>query len=408
MGHTGFWALGIFWNEIAARAGTCLARHRPVTSRPVPIAVVFTSFDPGGTERQMTELVRRLDRTRFSVHVACLHRRGAWLPHVESVATSVEEFPLRSFGHWSAATAIARFARWCRRRRIRIVQTTDLYTNIVGLPGAALAGVPVRIGSRRELAPPDKTSSLRALQRFAYAAAHRIVANSQAAVDQLVAEGVAPFRAVRIPNGIDLNRYPEAQPPAGPPRVTMVANLREEKGHDVLVRAAGAVRRRIPAVRFELVGDGPLRDRIAAQAKQEGVLDVFDFLGHREDVPALLCASHAFVLPSRTEASPNCVIEAMATGLPVVTTAVGGLLELIEHGRNGLLVPVNDDRALAAALIDVLEQPLVAAALGRTARLTVAARYAFERMVASFEDLYDRELVDRRVIAPRVPEALVS
>lgn len=370
----------------------------------MPVAVVFTSFEPGGTERQMTELVRRLDRARFAVHVACLRREGAWLPRVAAAAASLDVFPLSSFRHWSAAAAVVHLASWLRQRRIRVVQTTDLYTNVIGLPAAALADVPVRVGSRRELAPPDKTRGLLMLQRAAYATAHRVVANSRAAAERLVDEGVAPWRVATITNGIDLERFQPADPPAGPPRITMVANLREEKGHDVLVRAAAAVRRRIPAVRFQIVGEGPLHGRIVAQARAEGVLDAFDFLGHREDIPALLAASHAFVLPSRTEASPNSVIEAMATGLPVVASAVGGLLELVEHGRNGLLFAVNDDRALAAALVDVLEHPLVATALGRAARATIASRYAFGRMVGLFEDLYARELAGRRPAAASVPE----
>ena len=102
----------------------------------------------------MTELIQRLDRDRFDVHVACFQRDGAWLPRVEACAT-VTAFPIRGFARPATLARAASFARWCRARRIAVLQTCDLYANTFALPAAALAGVPVRIGSRREL-NPDK------------------------------------------------------------------------------------------------------------------------------------------------------------------------------------------------------------------------------------------------------------
>ena len=131
----------------------------------------MTRFEPGGTERQMIELIRRLDPARFRVHVACFHREGAWLPRVIERAASVVEFPIHGFARPSTVWQLFKFARWCRRERIAVVQTCDLYANIFGLPGAALAGVPVRIGSRREL-NPDKTDGQIRLQRLAYRFGH--------------------------------------------------------------------------------------------------------------------------------------------------------------------------------------------------------------------------------------------
>jgi glycosyltransferase involved in cell wall biosynthesis len=121
----------------------------------------------------------------------------------------------------------------------------------------------------------------------------------------------------------------------------------------------------------------------------------FQFLGHRDDIPALLASADLFVLPSRSEASPNGVLEAMAAGLPVVASATGGLLEMVDHGRTGLLVPPDDPGRLAAALDSLLKNAALAAGMGRAARTTVAARYSFERMVGAFEDLYTSELLSK-------------
>src|SRR5215212_6857589 len=115
----------------------------------------------------MSELIRRLDPERFQVHVACFEKAGAWLPRVAERAASIAEFPIHGFARPATFRKLLAFASWCRKQRIAVVQTCDLYANIFGLPGAALAGVPVRIGSRREL-NPDKTRGQIRLQRHAY------------------------------------------------------------------------------------------------------------------------------------------------------------------------------------------------------------------------------------------------
>jgi glycosyltransferase involved in cell wall biosynthesis len=130
-------------------------------------------------------------------------------------------------------------------------------------------------------------------------------------------------------------------------------------------------------------------------------LDRCRFLGHRDDVPAVLAAADVFVLPSRSEASPNSVIEAMAAGLPVVATSVGGIPELVTDGRTGRLVPPGDPSALAQALVDLLDHPGHAAELGRAARARIERTASFERMVADFESLYLEEIAARHTILTR-------
>lgn len=372
--------------------------HSAVIITPQPrLAVFLTSFHPGGTERQMVELVRRLDRTRFTVYVACLHREGAWLPKAEEAAAEVAEFPLRGFAHVSAVRAVRAFAAWCRDRAIQIVHTCDFYANVVGLAGAAIARVPVRLGSRREL-KPDKSRGQLALQRAAYHAAHRVIANSPAAAQQLAREGVSADRIRIIPNGLDVARFPPIAHSGRLRTLVTVAHLREEKAHDVLLEAFARVTAS-EALVLRIVGDGPRRAALERQAKALGVADRVQFMGHREDVAEILASSDLFLLPSRSEAFPNSAIEAMAAGLPVIASAVGGLLDLIEDGRTGLLVPARNADALVAAVERLLAQPTLAAALGASARRHVRERYSFDRMVAGFEALYLAELHARAPLA---------
>ena len=363
----------------------------------------MASFDPGGTERQMTELIRRLDRSRWTVHVATFRPRGAWFERVAEVAESVATFPVGSFKSPRSLVHAWRFARWCREQRIAVVHTAEIYSNIFGLPAAALAGVPVRVANRREI-NPDKSSAHIALQRAAYGCAHVVVANSHAAAARLMAEHVPAQRIAVVSNGLDCDRY-RSRPVRLPlRRIVMVANLRTEKAHDVLIEATALLLRTYPDVRVTCVGDGPERDRLMALAHDRGVSHAVAFPGHADDIPAVLAANDVFVLSSRSEAFPNAVLEAMAAGLPVVASNVGGIPEIVDDGRTGLLMPPDDPRALADRLMQLLSSPALAALLGAAARADVRARYSFDRMVHGFEQLYLTQLARRARLKPRAPE----
>jgi len=364
----------------------------------IPIAVVMTRFDPGGTERQMIELVRRLDPARWSVHLACFEATGKWFSRAADAAASVAEFPVRSFRRPDALGHLMTFARWCRERRIAIVHTSELYSNIFGLPGAALAGVPVRIGNRREI-NPDKSPAQIALQRAAYGCAHLVVANSRAAADRLRGERVPARKIAVVSNGLDCEPFQPRTENGRPRRVIVVANLRPEKGHEVLIDAAVQILERIPDARFDLVGGGPAHDALVARTEARQIRHAFTFLGHQDDVAARLAAADIFVLPSRSEAFPNAVLEAMAAGLPIVASGVGGIRELVDDNRTGLLVPSGESDVLADRIRRVMTEPGLAARLGGAARVEAASRYSFDRMVAAFDDLYVTQLTRRGVIA---------
>ncbi len=376
------------------------------TRVPIPIAIVLNSFDPGGTEHQMTELMCRIDPNLFTVNVACLGDRGSLRARVEGAAVSITEFPIRSLMSIDTWHQIVRFSRWCEDRHIQLVHACDFYSNVFALPAATLARVLVRIGSRRDVFMPERTGGQQRLQRICCQLAHRVVANSEAAAERLIEEGVADWKVVKIGNGLDVSRYAfedtRARLLRATPRkrhvITTVANLRVGKGHDVLLRAAARVVRRIPEARFQIVGNGARRQELERLAANLRISSHVAFLGHRDDVPAVLAQSDVFAFPSFMEASPNAVLEAMAAGLPVVAARAGGIPEMIEHECNGLLVPPGDDRALAAGLLRVMKRPHLAARLGGAARQTVVSRFSFDRMVDEFQQLYFDELAAR--VAP--------
>jgi glycosyltransferase involved in cell wall biosynthesis len=145
-------------------------------------------------------------------------------------------------------------------------------------------------------------------------------------------------------------------------------------------------------VEFEFVGGGSQREALMARARARGVGAHITFAGHCHDVGAKLAAADVFVLPSRSEAFPNAVLEAMAAGLPIVASGVGGIRELITHGQTGLLVAPDDAARLADQICLLLDNEALAARLGTSARADARARYSFDRMVAQFESLYAAEL----------------
>jgi glycosyltransferase involved in cell wall biosynthesis len=379
---------------------------RVSSSRPVPIALFFSSFIAGGTEHQMIELSRRLDRRLFSVHLVCFHRSGAWVARAEQNTASITEFPISSFRRADTFHQMRAFARWCRANNIALVHTVDIYANIFGLPAAAAARVPVRIGNRRDI-NPRKSFAMIALQRAAYACAQRVIANSAAVAARLRREAVPHCAIDIIPNGIDVGAFalrPRGERPLR--RVITVANLRPEKAHEVLIDAAASLVARNPDLEFRIVGDGSRLAELTALASARGVGKHVRFFGHRDDVPALLRDSDIFVLPSRSEALPNGLIEAMAAGLPVVATAVGGIVELVQHGKNGLLVRPGNSRDLANAIQQLIDDRGRAAALACEARRSIEACYSFDRMVREFERVYLRELQRRAPVTLRAATQL--
>jgi len=225
--------------------------------------------------------------------------------------------------------------------------------------------------------------------RLASLLASRVVCVSQDSLELSAEEGIARRKLTVIRNGIDISRFAYLGPTLGGP-VVMVGRLVPAKGVDTLLRAVASVVRRQPEFRLEVAGDGEARPGLKSLAGELGLGAHVRFLGNVQDVPALLARASALVLPSLSEGISLTLLEAMARGLPVVATRVGGNPEVVEDGVTGQLVPARDPDSLAQALLALWPGSERTREMGRAGRQRVEQLFDIKRMVADYEDLYLR------------------
>jgi L-malate glycosyltransferase len=368
--------------------------HAEAAPRPVRVCFLIDELATAGTETQLLALIRHLDRRRVRPHLALL--RG---DSPVSQALEPDDCPILRLGVGAlrrpATLARAwRFTRFLRRERIDVLQVYFADSTYFGLPAAWLAGVKHRVRTRNNLGH-WLTPLHRRLGRVFNRLTTQTIANCAAARQALLdAEGPRPESVFVLQNGVDLSRFRDlpslaAQPASEQKRVGVVANLRSVKGLDVFVRAAAQVRTCHPHAVFEVAGEGELREALERQAAAEGLLGRFAIRGSVADVPGFLAGLDVAVLCSHAEGMSNALLEYMAAGRAIVTTAVGAAKELIEDGVHGLLVPPGDAGCLAEAMGRLLDNPGLARQLGEAARRRTLECYSREAMVRRFEDFYE-------------------
>ena len=362
------------------------------------------SFHQGGSERQAVQLARLLkDDGSVNVHVAAMRREGALLEEVRRIGfDDIEEFRITSFYHPDFVSAVSRCARFILDNRIDIVHAHDFYTNVFAAAVSIAAKIRLGIASKRE------TGGLRSpaqnlVEKLAFRRAHKIVANSGAVKKYLVGEGVPSDKISVVHNGLDLDRMtPRSSdreeicralglPGDGSLKfVTLVANLRHRvKNQFLLLRAAATLAPEIENVHFVLAGEGELRAGLESSAQRLGISEKVHFIGACDRVPDLLSISSVGVLTSFHEGFPNVVLEYMSAGLPVVATNVGGVSEVLEDGREGFIIPSDDDGALADRLRDLLRDEAKATEFGRAGMDKVVNGFSTPAQLARTLELYE-------------------
>jgi glycosyltransferase involved in cell wall biosynthesis len=350
-----------------------------------------------GTESQLMALIRQLDRTRVQPYLCLLDGEDPQSRALEPEDCPVLRLGVRVLCRPSSAAQALRLAWFLRRERIDVLQVYFADSTYLGVLAGRLAGVPHVVRTRNNLGhwmtPVD-----RRLVRLYSRLASVTVANCEACRRTVVAdEGARPDSVIVLENGVDLERFlavPALTINRPCRRVGAVANLRPVKGLDVLVRAAAQVTTAHPDATFQVAGEGESRPQLERAISDMGLAGRFGLAGSVRDIPAFLGSVEIAVLSSRAEGMCNAVLEYMAAGRAIVATAVGANPEMIEDGVHGLLVPPDDQDALAAALDRLVREPALAARLGAAARQRAIDRYSREAMVRRFEEFY-QDLVSR-------------
>src|SRR5215472_15029558 len=350
------------------------------------------SLEVGGTETQAVELAIRMPVSEYEVTLGCLRAQGPLLARLQGSAVRWEEFhPQGGIDSPGGVYQLARLAGFLRRHRFDVVHTHDLWSNLLGVPAARLAGVPAVVSSQRDLSHFDWYKGLRrTVLRKVQGMSQAVLVNAAPVRDLLLVEGkLSPSKLRVIHNGVDTDRFQRGQRDrerfvagaADGQLVVLVGNMHDDvKGHPWLIAAAPAVVQEFPKTRFVFAGDGALRPTLERQVFNLGLQSNFVFLGRRSDVPDVLASCDIGVLPSRAEGLPNAVLEYMAAGLPTIASRVGGNRELVQEGVTGLLVPPQDADALRDALLRLLRDEQLSARIAGNGRRMATQQFSFERL----------------------------
>lgn len=371
--------------EVSGRAGVA----------GVQVMQVLLSLDPGGTERLAIELTRRLHR-RHGMTICCLDRPGAWASEVEGLGVPVVALE-RSAGF---VPRIGRqIATLARSRGVSVLHCHHYSPFVYGV--LARLWSPVRViyteHGRAHDGPPS--GKRRLVNTILACVPDGVYAVSKDLKQHMVREGFSADRIQVISNGVAAQARPDAAARVRA-RVRLgahatdfligaVGRLDPVKDLPTLIAAFSRVRRQIGNGRLILVGDGPSRDSLTAIIEQEGLHDCVTLLGQRADVAALLPGFDVLVNSSIFEGVSLTILEAMAAGLPIVATRVGGTPEVIEDGVTGVLVPARQPHAIVEALLRLAIDPDRGRTLGAAARERFETQYSIEQMVNRYASIYN-------------------
>ena len=383
----------------------------------VGVLRVIARLNVGGPAIHATLLTGRLNPARFATTLVAGSEEAGEANYLELHGRTMPVLILPDLGReirpLSDMRTVWRLMQVVRRERPHIVHTHTAKAGALGRLAAILCGVPIVVHTYhghvlRGYFSPAKTAVYRAIERLLALGTDRLLTVTDRVGQELQALGVGrPAQYRTLPLGFDLAPLLVAERRRGElraelqvgdaPLVGIVARLVPIKAHEVFLAMAARVRQTYPTAVFVIVGDGELRTSLEQRAVDLGLAGAVRFLGWRADIDRLYADIDVVVLTSRNEGSPVALIEAMAAGVPVVSTEVGGVADVVQHGATGLLAPMDDAAALARHVVTLLGDRALGRRMGQQGRAIVAATYSADRLVADIEALYEELLTEKRI-----------
>jgi glycosyltransferase involved in cell wall biosynthesis len=353
---------------------------------PARLVFLLQDLKFGGTQRQTLELARRLDPARFQVEVWMLMAGDDLVPVARDWGIPLIWLARQN---WVGPLSLLNLWRRLRRGSVDLLMLLTTVPNIWGKLLGRLARVPIIISNCRGGLPN------RQYEKWLWPLGDHIISNSLAEAHLLTGSyGIPSHRVTVILNGVDPEFF---QPPragrSGSPVILSVGRLEPKKDQGTLIEAFRLVATEHPEAKLCLVGNGTLREHLLNLAARLGLAERVKILPGRTNLLPLFQETTVFALSSVMEGMPNVVLEAMATGLPVVATRVGGVPEVVSPGRTGWLVPPSDVPALAAAISQLLFAPETCQAFGQAGReQALLKKFSLDAMVSSHEELFQELL----------------
>lgn len=364
------------------------------------IVYVIGSLDLGGAERHLVQVAPALKTIGWEPTIYCLTHHGVQSSELESHGVTVIGPPIKTntgafLRPFALMASCIKLLTILIRRRPDIVHFFLPLAYVMGAPLSILAATPVRVMSRRSLNLYQRRYPLISwFERKLHRHMSCVLGNSRAVINDLLAEGTGLERTKLIYNGINLVPFAQAsseeKDPSAPLVFVIVANLIPYKGHADLIEALASIVDALPT-KWELwcIGrDDGLRESLEQLATKKNVDRNIKFLGSRSDVRSFLKASDISVLCSHEEGFSNAILEAMAAGLPVVATDVGGNAEAIVHDQTGLIVPPRDSVALGQALLKLALAADMRKVMGQRGRERVKQCFSLKKCAQSYSSLY--------------------
>ncbi len=374
-----------------------------MASKRYTIAFLIDGLSMGGAERLMVPILKHLSRDDFEPRV-CVFQTKEGNPMAESIQALDVPVDSLEINRLRDVSALPRLTRYLKENNVKLVHTQLEFANILGNIAAKFMRLP-SVCTVHVLPPEEVKLKTKFHQRAEWTSLRmfcdRIVSVSEEArTYHLDIAGFSPEKITTIYNGIDLMEFRksgradrnairrELGIPGNANLMTTVAVLRQPKGIEFMIRALPAVLAADPLAYYLVVGSGPHHDVLIEEVAKVGVKDRVIFAGLRKDVPDLLAASDLFVLPTLTEALPTVLAEAMAVGLPIVASAVGGVPEMVTNGVNGRLVSPGVPAELSDACIDLLSSPEKRKSMGGRGLEIVDEKFSIARQVGQMRELY--------------------
>jgi glycosyltransferase involved in cell wall biosynthesis len=368
----------------------------PSAPRKTIASCIDSMATAGGTELHAIRLCEALASAGVRVHCFTLNAAGEMARRYRDAGIEVFALPIRSLASADLFRAARLMAHRCQVLGVEVIHAHDSYSNLVASIAARLAKLPM-LASKRWTS--YRWRQHRYTDRIAFGLASGILVNDMQVFETLGASSRRKARVVRNSVADEVfaaHLHRDALRRSwGIDRdalvITMVAMMRPEKAHEVLLEAFARLYQVHPAARLVLVGDGPTLSSVAAQVADRHLQDAVVIVGRMADAWRAFGAADIAVLCSRHEGSPNAILEAMAAGLPVVGTAVGGIPSLVANEISGLLVPADNPTALADALIRLSESAVQRTALGAAGRRIASGHHsitsAIEQHLAWYDEL---------------------